>query len=551
MRHTTDQTTDTGSRAIGVGMVVILVLAGWVLRLEQFTAQVLLDDEWHAVHQLLAGRTPAELFRTFGHADYSIPLGLLYGLESRLFGLSELAMRWPMLLSGLLTLPLFAAWAWKRTTPLATVVFTGLLALSPLLLLYSRVARPYAITLLLSWVALYAFYRWFTAAHDGIRWGVFYALAAALCAWLHPVTGPFLVAPFVLEGVRALWRRQIGTIGRLLALGLPTATVMAALLLPPLLADAASLAVKAGAAEFSLATLEGVGFHLFGARSGALVVFLGLLAGIGLPGLLRLGPPLGAGLLGVGLTGLAIVISQPAWAQHSLTLTRYLLPLLPLVLLSAALGVDRICRLGREWGPLFAGITGMVLAMLAVAYIMSSPLRGLVIEADNQANHSIYPFEFRTEHQAIRAYQREHLPRTAFWDEAGATGGATGVIAVAPFWFETHNWDAPYWHGRSGQRIQPLMVSSLCDLDRRGEVPRDRRFRFSNLLYADDVLGPTPKADWLVLMKPFQGFTTRGDGAPIGALEYAACRPVLIAQLGQPDYEDESLLAFRLGPNMR
>ena len=33
----------------------------------------------------------------FGHADYSIPLGLLYGVEARAFGLSETAMRWPML----------------------------------------------------------------------------------------------------------------------------------------------------------------------------------------------------------------------------------------------------------------------------------------------------------------------------------------------------------------------------------------------------------------------------------------------------------------------
>ena len=77
------------------GVLIAAMVVGAVLRLQQIRAQVLIDDEWHAVHQLLR-LSPAQMFVDFGHADYSIPLGLLDGLESRWFGLSETMMRVPI-----------------------------------------------------------------------------------------------------------------------------------------------------------------------------------------------------------------------------------------------------------------------------------------------------------------------------------------------------------------------------------------------------------------------------------------------------------------------
>ena len=70
--------------------LTLAVAVGAWLRWYQLRIQVLVDDEWHAVHQLLR-LSPAQMFVDFGHADYSIPLGLLYGLEARTIGLSETA----------------------------------------------------------------------------------------------------------------------------------------------------------------------------------------------------------------------------------------------------------------------------------------------------------------------------------------------------------------------------------------------------------------------------------------------------------------------------
>ena len=175
-----------------------VALGAW-LRLDQFTAQVLIDDEWHAVHQLLK-LTPSQMWLDFGHADYSIPLGLLYGLEARAFGLTETAMRWPMLVGGLATLVLFPLYVARRLGRATAAVFALLLAISPLLVIYSRMARPYAITLFLAWSAHAAFHRFDAAPRGRVAAGAAYAVAAALAAWLHPIIAPFVVAPFFRAG---------------------------------------------------------------------------------------------------------------------------------------------------------------------------------------------------------------------------------------------------------------------------------------------------------------------------------------------------------------
>ena len=109
---------------------LLLVVIGSYLRLDQFTLQVLLDDEWHVIHQLLY-KTPLELYQTFGEADFSIPLALLYWLELKLFGLSELAMRWPMMLAGISALIIFPFYTRNYIDDKATLVFLFLLAISP------------------------------------------------------------------------------------------------------------------------------------------------------------------------------------------------------------------------------------------------------------------------------------------------------------------------------------------------------------------------------------------------------------------------------------
>ena len=93
-----------------VALAAAVLIGAW-LRLDQIAVQVLIDDEWHAVHQFIA-RTPRDMFFDFGYADYSIPLGILDWYQAQAWGVSELTLRWPMIACGLATLvvlPLYVA----------------------------------------------------------------------------------------------------------------------------------------------------------------------------------------------------------------------------------------------------------------------------------------------------------------------------------------------------------------------------------------------------------------------------------------------------------
>src|SRR5689334_19948663 len=87
-------------------LVIGFIGAGVWLRLDQLASQLLLEDEWHAVYRVVH-QSPAAIFLDFAHSDSSIPLTLLYVLEARAFGLSELGMRAPLVVAGVATLFLF------------------------------------------------------------------------------------------------------------------------------------------------------------------------------------------------------------------------------------------------------------------------------------------------------------------------------------------------------------------------------------------------------------------------------------------------------------
>ncbi|HFD10913.1 MAG TPA: hypothetical protein ENJ32_00355, partial [Crenotrichaceae bacterium] len=331
---------------LAVLFFLVIFGIGLFVRLDQFLLQILIDDEWHAVHQLLHS-TPANIATSFGHADYSIPLTLLYWFEAEQFGLSELLMRWPMMLAGILTLIVFPLYVFRQFSQHEAILFGSVIALSPLLVIYSRTARPYAITLFLVYLSVWAFYRFYDNADtekpgQRLRYALLYCVSAAMAVWLHLIAGFFVVAPFILEASRLIIKPTVSVKRNLLALlsiGLPALALIWLLILPPLVNSLHALTVKAGSDLPSIDSLTGALYLWIGTRSGMLVIaccFLGL---IGFPRVIKQSVISINILLGFVLTVLLILVSQPAWVQHPLTLARYLLPILPLLLLSIACGL--------------------------------------------------------------------------------------------------------------------------------------------------------------------------------------------------------------------
>lgn len=542
--------TKINSKNIGFYLAFLITTSiGVYLRLDQFTLQVLLDDEWHVIHQLLV-KTPKELFLTFGHADFSIPLALMYGLEQKLFGLSEFGMRWPMMLAGLSALFVFPHYVGKYFDHKTTLIFSFLLAISPLLIIYSRTARPYALTLLFSSLALGAFHRFAAAEKPAGKAGCIYVVCAIASVWLHLISLPMVVAPFLVFGIPALLDQNWERVSRIFYLGICTAVGLLTLVLPPILGQPEALELKLGIQTPNLETYYGVLYVWLGTSSLSVVSMGVLLAATGAGPLWRGLPIISSFVTGLGLTLIVILLTQPAWVHHPLTLARYLLPTIPLLLLSISLGLSRLVDMlvhygGRsgKWVLWAATMSGLLL----VGYF--SPLHKILAKPNSNGLHLVYQFDFREENNLIFLYQKD-FPVSPFWQQLAAFPRDTLKIAASPFAFETFHWDAARWEQISHQRVMPGYLNGFCTENRYGEVPKDKRFSFQNVGYLADENDLIERGfDLVVYQKPFKVMTNQGEKE--FGMDTINCDFKLRAQFPSPVYEDEWLVAFPLSASVR
>jgi hypothetical protein len=207
-------------------------LVGAALRLWNLRDQILGGDETHAIRAALNFTLP-KILVTYQVTDNCIPLTALYKLF--LLGgmpLTETLLRLPVLFCGmaaLLALPAAFAGRLDRGTIL---VYHWLLAISPVLVLYSRIARSYMPMVLFSFGAVMAFEAWWRTR--SWKSGAAYVLLGALAVWFHLGAGPIVAAPFLFAAGDALIQRK--DLGRnlrdLLLLGLAVAAAFALFLVP-------------------------------------------------------------------------------------------------------------------------------------------------------------------------------------------------------------------------------------------------------------------------------------------------------------------------------
>jgi len=531
-------------RGASLALFVAIVALGALLRLDQFTAQVLLDDEWHAVHQVLH-HGPAALVVELGQADYGIPLGLYDWVLLHSIGLSETAMRAPMMLCGLATLVCFPLAVAPRVGRDAALAFALFLATSPLLVAFSQTARPYAITLLLGWAAHRAFARYWDG-HRGA--GVFYAIAAAFTTWMHMVIAPFVLAPLAwaawatarsADRRRERWRA-------LVAIALPTAILIAIALGPPLAAQAQAITGKSGFEALGPNTLRGA-FHLWvgtGSTPVALAAFA--LGAVGAPAVWRALPEARTGTLGLLLTAAAIAFARPEWAETPMVFARYLLAFAPLLALSMAVGAVAIGRrLVVRWRWRHAGAVGAAFtaSLFAGAAAATGPLPEWSVHPSTHRLGISSLYDFRERHNTALAAERA-IPMSPFWASLASRPRGSIVVAAAPFAFESYDWGGARWERVSHQRVVPGWVTGLCVDRRYGELPDLPGLDFANAVRLSDerALASYP-IDYVAWQKPW--LPQDGNRHQRVGDDTAHCEGALRARFGAPVYEDGTLVVFR------
>ena len=321
-------------------LLFCLLALGAVLRFQGIQRQVILGDELHTVRVVAEHSLPAVLTnrsrrddRTYRRTDNCIPLTAIYHIMSEWKPVTEMDLRIPILASGLL-LMIIAPWVIRHQIGNgAALILCGLLAISPMLVLYSRIVRPYMPIILLSFIAVAAFYRWIEKRS---RWSaVVYALFSALAIYFHLTAATFVLAPFVFLAACYLtrYKKSVPSLRSAALLLLVVLLLIAGFTAPAFNSLLALIEIKSHQGRFEPAALVDAAKLHVGTRSlGVTLAVLATAIG-GWIILVRNMPRFASyGMTLVVIHVVGLVVVAPYRVQEPVVFHRYLLVVLPLTL---------------------------------------------------------------------------------------------------------------------------------------------------------------------------------------------------------------------------
>jgi hypothetical protein len=526
------------SRIALAGIALATLLAAW-LRLHGLDIQVVQDDEWHAIHKLMSS-SYGEIARSFGLADHSIPLTLFYKAMAETIGLDEVDMRIVQAACGIALVALCGWLAWRATVDTAiTILFAVLVAGSPFLVLYSRFARPYAITTLLSVLVLAGLWRWRSARSDALAAAI--CAAASLAAWLHPLAALYPMAALFFILVEDLRGRHFSPSARsTILLAVAAGLAIAAPLMPPLLNDLQSLSAKAGDSHPSLYTLTRVASLFAGGLPDLATAAVCAIAAWG--AVIRLRDREGPDryvLFAILAPFFAVIVLGGSWTHQGHTLARYVFPAQLAFLFWASAGIVDVGARVVPWRPRRA--RGAVAALAALSFLASTPTIRQVLTLGPWYGHLYYHFDYVAEDNRAARFL-DGWPVPDFYRKLAAMPAGSVTIIEAPFQFVApYNPDARLARIHRQHELQGFVHDLCLGGPYYGEVPRDARFRFRSFVDLGDRDSVAKSGARYILLQRDQR-----NGEPFKQAEQ--CLDALERRYGEPIAREPRLAVFDVRP---
>ncbi|HYL04581.1 MAG TPA: hypothetical protein VE075_00975 [Thermoanaerobaculia bacterium] len=382
---------DAGVTALCLAALLCAWSAGATLRLWNLGSQVMSGDEFHAIFAA-RDRSVAQLLFFYQEADNCIPLSIIdRALIDRGVALSEWTLRLPVLIAGFALLLLAPAWAWRRLGAGTAMALAWLVALSPGLVFYSRIARSYAPATLFGCAAVAAFEAWHR--RRGLLPAATYVASATMAVWFHLGVAPLVLSPFLVAALALAappaspGRTRRHALARLVSLGAATLAALAALLAPAHRTLLPFLAGKRGQLEVSAREAVEVGEWMAGtgrwAAPAAIAVGAIFLAGAAI--LLRRQGWLGGFILAAVAVQLAsVLVLAPVAHQSTIVLARYLVFILPLALVPVA------AALGSPWPPRWRSAQPWLAAAACGGLLACGPFLDADLARTSFAHNELY-----------------------------------------------------------------------------------------------------------------------------------------------------------------
>jgi len=531
-------------------LFVGILLVGAALRVAYLDRQVVLGDELHPV-RVAQEQSLGWILTHYRVQDNCIPITACAWLLDRTVGLEELGFRALSWLPGIL-LVLLALRASRTLLPAADRALLGwLVAASPLLVFWSREARPYAAVSLLGPLALLALVRW---AHAGRRSDLL-ATAAAQAGLLYfnlpsaPFVGCLDLAGIVWGALaapagarlRGAWRM---TLPGLVALAFTLALVGPALAsLREVLGEheqwGSTWEERPGARTYLDAAQLAFGFSRFhsGSPWQLLLALPAALALLGLWRLCRRHPRVALPAL-ILLAGPALAYASTAFIliERGRVWLRYQAAAIPVLLFLCAYGWSGLrTAVAARWAAVARPLSAIAAALL-LAHALAGPL------LDGVGPGRPFGLAFS------RLFDAEPLTAGVGEGRAPAFYADVPEGAVVVEWPPRHQWFDLYaayqrMHGRAVMRWQAVET----------EHPglAFRTFVFGR----ENIARRAPRGAFVVLHKDLgeERFFMREGRRPTradGVIRPTPIDPVLAtcrSAFGEPVYEDEWLVVFRNG----
>ena len=559
--------------------LALAIPAGFFLRSYLLLDQVLSDDEWHGFYYAI-GKTPGWLLTHFSIPGATcIPLNVYTWVLGSTVGWTEIALRLPSWICGMLCIILCPLLARSILAPRCEAWLALPLAVSPILIFYSRLCRPYSAVAFFSFAALLLAARWMQTG--GWRAALGFATTGVLAVYFHlfavVTVGTPVLAAMVFHWHRRYWQKRPVAAPQpplrhwlLIAGGM---TLAGALLVLPALVNSmqTTFFTVALAGIFTLQSIPRVALLISGTGQPVLAGLFWLLVGVGAARQCRHNPWFGWMLVSLyPLHALALMLSRPDSAQSAIVLTRYCIPLVPVSLLFAAGGLQAV--LGSlaarfELRPAF-----QTLAAVAVVTVLVSagPLPQNYIAPNNFTNHGAFqhaygPIDWSRSFYSDLTPANFTLVTTVradeirpFYSELAKSPNGRPVVEY-PMLIGDH-FNPLYYYQHFHRR--PVIVGYASDvaLDRGlaagnvygnsyidqvlSLVKPPAQLRFRNLISMDDLKAMQARnVEYIILHKRFEAHLPQ-VALPLPDLDRLSHAYRL--KLGSPAYEDAYIVAFRL-----
>jgi hypothetical protein len=508
---------------------------GLVLRAYRLDTQFPIGDEWHAI-TIATHHGFREILSSLFSGAHSIPEALYYRALASLGALTEGAMYAPFVLIGTAAISLVPCLTSHFIGKRAAAILAWLIALAPLLVFYSRFARPYGIVAILSTIAVWNFARWIQTR--SVRHLLGYGLTGSFAAYFHVIALPFVVTPIAIMLLRDLFSRSgLAVSSRDAALasasiGLP----IIALLGTPAWNSYGGVTDKMGHGNLTITSAFDGYSVLLGGRELPILLIGSVLALLGMWALLRNEQSrwfaallLAASVIQVGV----VVASQPLAVEGPHIFARYVIPMeIALLVFISAGAAHAMKRLPQSMGLAIAATMLVLYFAASSAWILTryNTQTGLYILASLIAGK---PFE-ETEYRAWPGRDRSSFYETLARRES--PGHVT--LVEGPFHIDDYALVLPQIVHR--QRVLAGFSGPLCDSSsgmEKLEFDTFRRTQLRNIVdLGDDHSLRQKSVDYVLL---------HGDAAK-RQIEMSGCIEHFRRIYGSPIFEDKDLMAFAI-----